>query len=190
LSAYQIAAQVHQHVVEVEHAQVPGEPFHTDRRLALGDHQVEQVVRTIEPALTRGCHLGPELVGDVAQRALEVRRELAGVASGGATTHPVALHQKHPLRGVPQGEERRRHARNAGTHDHDVGQGVLGKRPGRTVCRELSDPGRPGRLVLERCFARRGAVHAPGVNHPHACNDTFLGGRGQESTMDRRHRVR
>ena len=85
-------------MIEAEHAHVAGEPIHADAGAALRRHQVEQVVGIVEAALAVDRHLGPELVGDLEQRALEVGRELAGVAAGRATCHPVTLDQDHSAR--------------------------------------------------------------------------------------------
>ena len=174
LSAYQVAAQVHEDVVEVEHAHVAGEPLHAYRRLALGEHQVEQVVGVIEAALTRGRELDTELVGDVAQRTFEVRRELARVASRRPTTHPVPFDQEHLLRGLPQGEERRRHARDTGSHDDDARFGVLGQWRGRTVWGELGDPRRSACLVRVRHGPGRRAIHLPSEPFPVGCDEVLV----------------
>ena len=110
------------------------------RGAALRGHQVEQVVGVVEGTLAVDRHLGPELVGDVEQRALEVGRQLAGVAARRATCHPVALDQDHPTRGRAEREERRRDAGDPGAYDRDVGGCVGVERSRRTVGRELGDP--------------------------------------------------
>src|SRR5262249_24456405 len=110
----------------------------------------EEVVRVVEPALSLGREVDTELVGDVTERALEVRRELARVPSRGATPDPVALEEQHPLRRTPQREEGCRDPGDAGTHHHDGAAHICVEWPGWGVGSELGDPRRPARLVLVR----------------------------------------
>ena len=85
-------------MVQAEHAHVAGEPLDPDGGAGLGDHQVEQVVGVVEGALALDRQVRAELVGDVGQRALEVGRELAGVAAGRAARDAVALDEHDPCR--------------------------------------------------------------------------------------------
>ena len=140
LAAKQVVAQVDLEVVEAEHAHVAGEPIHADAGATLRGHQVEQVVGVVEGTLAVDRHLGPELVGDLEQRALEVGRELAGVAARRAACHPVTLDQDHSARCRTEREECRRDTGDPGSDDRDVGGCVGVKRSRWTVGGELGDP--------------------------------------------------
>ena len=82
--AKQAVPQVHLEVVEAEHAHMTGEPLDAHLDSSLGAHQVEQVVGVVERPLGLDRRRGPELVGDIEERTLEVRRELPGIAPGRA----------------------------------------------------------------------------------------------------------
>src|SRR4029078_2712284 len=95
-------------------------PFHTGIDTGLGDHQVEQVVSTIEGALRGDRRVEPVGVDEVAQRAFEVGRQLSGIVTRCSPTHAITFDQ-HDVGGrVAQGEERRRHAGDAVTNDNHI----------------------------------------------------------------------
>ena len=162
-------------VVQAEHAHVAGEPVDPDRGAGLGGDQVEQVVRVVEGALALDRHGRPELVGDLEEGPLEVGRELAGVPTGRAARHAIALHEQHAVVGRAKREERGRDTGDPGTHDRDVRRGVRIERPGRPVGAQLGDPGRAvGPIGIWR---DRNAAFDRRVDLPHGCLRRKVPGR-------------
>jgi hypothetical protein len=134
-------------VVQIEHPCMADEALDADGRARLSHDEVEEIVSTVEAPLRLDGPLGPELIRDGAQRPLEVRRHLTGVAARRAARDAIALYQQHVVGRVAQDEEGRSHARNPSAHYGDVGRGVRLERVGRPIIRKLRQPWGPWRLV-------------------------------------------
>ena len=147
LAADEVVAQMDLQVVQIEHPHVTGESLDPNGGARFGDHEVEQIVSPVETPLCLDGPLGAELIRDVAQRTLEVCRELPGVAAGRTARDTVALDQQHAAGRTAQDEEGGRHARDSGPDHGDVRRGIRLERLGRPVVGELRQPRRPGRLI-------------------------------------------
>jgi hypothetical protein len=79
---------------------------------------------TVDPPLRCDRALNTELVGDIGQRPLEVRRHLARVPTCRAARNAVAFNEKNAPARLPQYEKGGRYARNAGAHHHHIGTRV------------------------------------------------------------------
>ena len=134
-------------MVTVEHAHVAGDALDADGRAGFRDHQVEQVVPVLQSALSGARCRDPELVRDVAERTLEVGRQLSGVPAGRAAGDPVTLHEHDAAAGLAHDEEGRGDSGDARTDHHDVRRRVAIERPRRPIFCKLRDPRRPVRLV-------------------------------------------
>jgi hypothetical protein len=119
---------VDQEVLEVEHPHVAHEALDANGRAALGHHEIEEVVGRVKRALGLDCMIDSELIGYVTQRAFEVRRQLTGVCSGGATRDPVALGEQHGLFRIAKSEEGRGDSRDSGPHHDDICRGIREQR--------------------------------------------------------------
>ena len=106
----------------------------------LGQHQVEQIVSSVKAPLRLDRLLEAELFGDVRKGPLEVRRQLAGVASGRATRDTVTFDEQDIAGRCAQGEERGGDACDSRPDHDDVGGRIGLERPGRPVVSELGDP--------------------------------------------------
>jgi hypothetical protein len=136
----EVVAQVDKQLVEIEHPHMTGETLEPHCRTRLGLQQVEEIMGTVDPPLRCDRALNAELVGDIRQGPLEVRRHLARVPTCRAARHAVAFNQKHAPARLPQYEKRGRYACNAGAHHHHIGTRVRRERLGRTVIGKLYQP--------------------------------------------------
>src|SRR4029079_2339717 len=98
---------------------------HPGAYAGLLDHFIEQAIGTVVAAL--GVDGGVESIGidEVAQRPLEVGRQLSGVVTCRAPPDAIAFDQQNARWRVAQYEERRGDAGDPGTDDRDVGRQVL-----------------------------------------------------------------
>jgi hypothetical protein len=117
-----------------------GETLDAHCRPRLAQQQVEEIMGTVDPPLRCDCALNTELVGDIGQRPLEVRRQLARVPTCRAARNAVAFNQKNAPARLPEYEKGGRHARNAGAHHHHIGTRICRERLGRTIIGKLDQP--------------------------------------------------
>jgi hypothetical protein len=156
-------------MVAVEHPEVAGESLHSHLGGGLADHRLEKIVCFVDAALGVGGRPPAELVGDVGQRTLEVRRHLARVVAGGAPSHAVPLDEHHAPGARTQNEERGGDARDPCPDDDNVGRPIGIECARRPVGRQLGKPRGPIREIRVRGFGdpRRSTTqnlgHAPHV---------------------------
>jgi hypothetical protein len=131
---------VDKQLVEIEHPHMTGETLDAHGRTGLGPHHVKEIMGTVDPPLRRDRALDTELVGDIGQRPLEVRRQLARVPTCRAARNAVAFNQKNAPARLPQHEEGGRYPRNAGPHHHHIGTRICRERLGRTIIAKLDQP--------------------------------------------------
>jgi len=117
-----------------------GETLEAHCRTRLGQQQVEEIMGTVDPPLRRDRALNTELVGDIGQRPLEVRRHLARVPTCRAARDTVAFNHENAPAGLPEHEKGGRYARNAGAHHDHIGSRICRERLGRTIIGKLDQP--------------------------------------------------
>jgi len=117
-----------------------GETLDAHCRPRLTQQQVEEIMGTVDPPLRCDRALNTELVGDIGQRPLEVRRHLARVPTCRAARNAVAFNQKNAPARRPEYEKGGRYARNAGAHHHHIGTRICHERLGRTIIGKLDQP--------------------------------------------------
>jgi hypothetical protein len=117
-----------------------GETLEAHCRTRLGQQQVEEIMGAVDPPLRCDRALNTELVRDIGQRPLEVRRHLARVPTCRAARNTVAFNQKNAPARLPQHEKRGRYARNAGAHHHHIDTRICRERLSRTIIGKLYEP--------------------------------------------------
>jgi hypothetical protein len=134
---------VHLELRAVEHPEVAGEALDAHAGAGVSDHRVEEILRVVDVALRLGGAFPAELVREVRERALEVRRQLPRVVPACAAPDAVALDEQDALPRRAEKEEGGRDPRDARTDDERVDDRVRAERLGRPVRRALREPRRP-----------------------------------------------
>jgi hypothetical protein len=117
-----------------------GETLDANGCARFGEQQVEEIMGAVDFPLGCDCVLNAELVGDVGQRPLEIRRHLARVPTCRSARNAVAFNQKNALARLPQYEKGRRDARDTGAHYHHIGSRICREWLGRTIVGKLYQP--------------------------------------------------